>query len=111
MRERMTAALSFEAETIKSGVRLDALGPLHYLFAAYPALGRAESNAMTGLGDRVATSLVSALLERGFLASDTSYGELRFAIPEHAPRFYFPALWPEAEQEQAALDIARPQRS
>ena len=77
--------------------------PLHYLFAAQPTLPRAAFKTMTGLGDRVGTSLVAALLQRGYLASDTPYGELRFAIPKHALRFYFPALWPEAEQEQATL--------
>lgn len=29
---------------------------------------------------------------------------VRFAIPRHALRFYFPALWPEAEQDQALLE-------
>ena len=101
MRERIAAALTFEQEVMKSGVRAEALVPLHYLFAAQPTLPRAAFKTMTGLGDRVGTSLISALIERGFLASDTPYGELRFAIPEHALRFYFPALWPEAEQEQA----------
>jgi hypothetical protein len=56
---------------------------------------------MTGLGDRVATGLVSALLREGYLATDSAYGALRFAIPRHALRFYFPALWPEAEAEAA----------
>lgn len=107
MRDRISAALAFEVGVVRSGVRAEALGPLHYLFAAYPALPRAEFKAMTGLGERVATSLVSALLERGFLASDTPYGELRFAIPDHALRFYFPALWPEAEQEQAQRPAPR----
>jgi Fic family protein len=101
MRERIAAALTFEQDVMKSGVRAEALVPLHYLFAAQPTLPRAVFKTMTGLGDRVGTSLISALIERGFLASDTPYGELRFAIPEHALRFYFPALWPEAEQEQA----------
>ena len=58
---------------------------------------------MTGLGERVATSALSTLLRRGFLASDTPYGDVRFAVPRHALRFYFPALWPEAEQDQALL--------
>ena len=52
---------------------------------------------MTGLDERVATNLVSALLKNGFLASDTAYGALRFAIPRQALRFYFPVLWPKAE--------------
>ena len=43
------------------------------------------------------TAQVSALLKRGLLKSDTPYGKLRFGVPLHALRFYFPNLWPEAE--------------
>lgn len=104
MRDRIRAALAYEAAVMKSGVREEALLPLHYLFATQVELGRADFKAMTGLGDRIATSTVSALLQRGFLATDSPYGSLRFAVPRHALRFYFPALWPEAEQEQAVLE-------
>ncbi len=103
MRERIEAALGFERSAVKSGVRLEALMPLHYLFATQVELGRAEFKAMTGLGDRVATETLSALLRRGFVATDSAYGKLRFAVPRHALRFYFPALWPEAEQDEALL--------
>lgn len=30
--------------------------------------------------------------------SDSAYGKLRFGVPQHALRFYFPGLWLEAEQ-------------
>lgn len=105
MRDRIQAALAYERAVVKSGVRQEALIPLHYLFATQGELGRADFKAMTGLGDRVATSTLSALLNRGFLATDSSYGSVRFAIPRHALRFYFPALWPEAEQDQALLEV------
>ena len=101
VRERIDAALSFEASVRQRGVRREALRPLHYLFATAEELPRADFKAMTGLGDRVATGLVSALLREGYLATDSAYGALRFAIPRHALRFYFPALWPEAEAEAA----------
>ena len=104
MRDRIQAALAYETAVVKSGVREEALMPLHYLFATQGELGRADFKTLTGLGDRVATSTLSALLNRGFLATDSSYGSVRFAIPRHALRFYFPALWPEAEQDQALLD-------
>ena len=103
MRDRIEAALAFEVSALKSGVRAEALTPLHYLFATQAELGRAEFKTMTGLGERVATETLSALLRRGFLASDSPYGKLRFAVPRHALRFYFPALWPEAEQDEAML--------
>ena len=103
MRDRIQAALAFEAATIQSGVREEALLPLHYLFATQAELGRADFKTMTGLGDRLATQLLTSLLRRGFLATDSAYGKVRFAIPRHALRFYFPALWPEAEQDEERL--------
>ena len=103
IRDRIDAALAFEASVVKSGVRQQALIPLHYLFATQVELGRAEFKTMTGLGERVATETLSALLHRGFLAADSPYGKVRFAVPRHALRFYFPALWPEAEQDEAML--------
>lgn len=104
MQDRIRAALAYETGAVKSGVREEALLPLHYLFATQGELGRAQFKAMTGLGERVATSTLSALLNRGFITTDSPYGSLRFAIPRHALRFYFPALWPEAEQDQALVD-------
>ncbi len=98
MRERIQAALTFEASR-KSGVRQEAALPLHYLFSTNSELGRAAFKQMTGLGERVATDLVSSLLKNGYLATDSAYGPLRFAIPRSALRFYFPGLWPEAESE------------
>jgi Fic family protein len=103
MRDRIQAALAFEAATVKSGVREEALLPLHYLFATQAELGRADFKTMTGLGDRLGTQLLSSLLRRGFLATDSAYGKVRFAVPRHALRFYFPALWPEAEQDEELL--------
>jgi len=107
MRDRIGAALAFETSAVRSGVRAEALVPLHYLFATHGELGRAEFKTMTGLGDRVATETLSALLRRGLLASDTPYGKVRFAVPRHALRFYFPALWPEAEQDEALPQAER----
>jgi hypothetical protein len=34
---------------------------------------------------------------RGLLVTDSPHGKLRFGVPQHALRFYFPHLWPEAE--------------
>lgn len=99
IQSRIDAALTFEQSARQSGVRREALRPLHYLFVTQAELARADFKAMTGLGDRLATGLVSALISRGFLRSDTPYGKLRFAVPQHALRFYFPNLWPEAEAE------------
>ena len=96
---RIAACLSFEQESLKSGVRLDALRPLHYLFLSGADIERGEFKRMTGLGERTAVNLLSALVKRGLLSSDSPQGKVRFGLPLHALRFYFPALWPEAEAD------------
>ncbi|MBC7608681.1 MAG: Fic family protein, partial [Polaromonas sp.] len=99
MRDRMAACLAYEENVVKQGVRTESLRALHYLFATQAELERAEFKAMLGLGDRLATAQVSALLKRGLLATDSPHGKLRFGVPQHALRFYFPKLWPEAEAD------------
>jgi Fic family protein len=99
MERRIAACLAFEEQTLRSGVRREALRPLHYLFLTGGELERGEFKAMTGLGDRTAVSALTALVKRGLLKSDTPQGKLRFGLPLHALRFYFPALWPEAEAD------------
>jgi Fic family protein len=102
MKDRIAACLAFEQNVVQQGVRLEALRALHYLFAVQADVERSDFKAMLGLGDRLATAQVAALLKRGLLASDSPYGKLRFAVPMHALRFYFPALWPEAEADAAS---------
>lgn len=101
--DRIAASLAFDETTLKNGVRQEALRPLQFLYAIQSEMTRAEFKALTGLGVRVATSLLSALLQTGYLESDSPHGNIRFGIPRHALRFYFPALWPEAEQDQALI--------
>jgi len=98
---RIAACLTFEQETLRSGVRVEALRPLHYLFLTGMEMERGEFKRMTGLGERTAVTLLGALVTRGLLASDSVQGRLRFGLPLHALRFYFPALWPEAEADTA----------
>ena len=97
MKDRIAACLGFEENVVRQGVRTEALRALHYLFAIQGELDRADFKAMLGLGDRQATAQVSALLSRGLLVTDSPYGKLRFGVPQHALRFYFPGLWPEAQ--------------
>jgi hypothetical protein len=63
------------------------------------AIERGEFKSMAGLGERTAGTLLAALVKRGLLESDTPQGAVRFTIPLHALRFYFPRLWPEAEAD------------
>jgi Fic family protein len=99
MERRIAACLVYEEQTLRSGVRLAALRPLHYLFVTDSALERGEFKTMTGLGERTAGTVLKALLDRRLVVSDTPQGPLRFGLPLHALRFYFPALWPEAEAD------------
>lgn len=102
MEHRIAACLAFEEHSLKSGVRGAMLRPMHYLFVTGGELERGAFKAMTGLGERTAVTALSALLERGLIRSGTPQGKVRFAFPHHALRFYFPALWPEAEAEAGA---------
>ena len=97
MKDRIAACLAFEEKVVREGVRTKSLRALHYLWLTRSELERSEFKAMLGLGERLATAQVSALLKRGLLVTDTPYGRLRFGVPQHALRFYFPRLWPEAE--------------
>lgn len=97
MKDRIAACLAYEENVVKQGVRRESLRALHYLFATQAELERADFKSMLGLGERQASAQVAALLKRELVKSDSPYGKLRFGVPLHALRFYFPSLWPEAE--------------
>ena len=100
---RLEACLVFEATVEKSGVRQESLRGLHYLFLSGQEIGRGDFKAMLGMGDRGATDALGALVKRGLLKSDSPQGKVRFGLPQHALRFLFPRLWPEAEADAASL--------
>lgn len=94
MKRRIDAFVTFRS-TEEKGIRREAILPLHHLFAAGP-LTREEFSQATGLGERTARSLMSALVKEGMLVSDTPKGPVRLGLPLHALQFLFPALYPEA---------------
>ncbi|KQP12401.1 cell filamentation protein Fic [Pseudorhodoferax sp. Leaf265] len=96
MKERLAACLAHEEQVVRQGVGSQALGALHHLFVAEGELDRSDFKSILGLGDRLAKAQIRALLKRGLLSSDSPDGRLRFGVPQHALRFYFPGLWPEA---------------
>jgi Fic family protein len=96
MRERIRACLAFESAHAGSGIRMEAELPLHTLFIQ-GAMERGEFKQSSGLAPRTAERLLSALLTRGLVRSESPKGKLIFGVPHHALRFYFPTLWPEAE--------------
>lgn len=98
---RLQACLVFESTVERSGVRPESLRGLHYLFLSGDDMARGDFKAMLGMSDRAATDALGALVKRGFLRSDTPQGKVRFGLPQHALRFLFPRLWPEAEADAA----------
>lgn len=99
MQQRLSALLSHEEHTVKRGIRMEALRPLHYLFATQGEVSRGDFASMTGLGEKTASTLIGKLLGAGLLTSDSPRGLVRFGIPMDALRFLFPNLWPEAEAD------------
>lgn len=104
MENRLGALLAHEEKVVRRGIRMEALRPLHYLFATQGEIGRGEFAGMTGLGERTATTLIGKLIDAGLLVSDSPRGQVRFGIPLDALRFLFPALWPEAEADAASSE-------
>jgi Fic family protein len=98
---RLEACLVFEATVEKSGVRQESLRGLHYLFLSGEEMARGDFKAMLGMSDRAATDALGALVKRGLLKTDSPQGKVRFGLPQHALRFLFPQLWPEAEADAA----------
>jgi Fic family protein len=101
MKERIEACLVFEATVVKQGVRQESLRGLHYLFLSGEDMSRGDFKSMLGMSDRGATDALGALVKRGLLKSDSPQGKVRFGLPQHALRFLFPQLWPEAEADAA----------
>ncbi len=97
MKDRIAACLVYEEKVVRAGVRSESLRALHYLLLTQAEIERSEFKSLLGLGDRLATAQVSALVARGLVVTDSPHGKLRFGVPQHALRFYFPNLWPEAE--------------
>ncbi|MGB4358991.1 MAG: Fic family protein [Rhodoferax sp.] len=103
IKARIEACLVFESTVVKQGVRQEALRGLHYLFLSGEDMARGDFKSMLGMSDRGATDALGALVKRGLLKSDSPQGKVRFGLPQHALRFLFPQLWPEAEADSSTL--------
>ena len=96
MRDRIRACLAYESAQPGSAISMQAELALHTLLINGP-MERGEFKQITGMAARTAERMLVTLLARGLLRSDSPRGKLIFGVPLHALRFYFPALWPEAE--------------
>ena len=65
MRNRIEASILYDSSVLHLPVRPEVVGVLHYLFSSGIAMPRADLKAMSKLGDRVATTTLSALLKLG----------------------------------------------
>ncbi len=130
IKTRIEARLVFKATVHKQGVRQEALRGLHYLFLSGEEMPRGDFKPMLGVSDRDATDALGALVKRGLLNSDSPQGKVRFGpvrsglvwfglvwfglvwfglvwfgLPQHALRFMFPQVWPEAEAEADSANV------
>lgn len=103
LKSRLEACLVFESTVVNEGVRQESLRALHDLFLSGEDMARGDFKSMLGMSDRAATDALGALVKRGLLTSDSPQGKVRFGLPQHALRFLFPQLWPEAEANAADL--------
>ncbi len=99
MHDRLSALLAHEQHVGKRGMRMEALRPMHYLFAIQGELSRGDFASMTVLGDRTTTMLIGCLFAAGLLRSDTTRGHVCFSVPMDGLRFLFPNPRPEAEAD------------
>lgn len=58
-------------------------------------LARGDADTLAGTGERQARRIVSALLQKGALASETSRAPLRLAFPAALASRWMPGLFPE----------------
>lgn len=95
-KSRLETLLIVEQNRGISGLKKEALIPLHYI-AITGAIERGEFKKMTGMAERSAERLLKALLDFKLLRSDSPKGKVYMGVPLHSLQFLFPRLWPEAE--------------
>jgi Fic family protein len=95
-KDRLETLLLVEEKKGKSGLKTEALIPLHYI-AITGSIERGEFKRMTGMAERSAERLLKALLDYKLLLSDSPKGKVYMGIPLHSLQYLFPKLWPEAE--------------
>jgi Fic family protein len=75
-------------------IRPEAVRLLEKSFA-YGEFQRNEMTEISGLGYEVTKKLLQQMKKEGLLTESSSRSPLKWAIPEHAERYYFPELAPD----------------
>jgi len=90
----------FRAEHFFQKVRFDLKPESAHLFIHAFAAGefeRMEAGRLTGLSERAARDVLNALVQEGFLVSDTPRGKVRVGFPMHALGSLLPNLYPAGD--------------
>jgi Fic family protein len=90
----------FRAENYFQKVRFDLKPESAHLFIQAFTTGefeRMEASRLTGLPERTARDVLSALVLEGFLVSDTPRGKVRVGFPMHALGSLLPNLYPAGD--------------
>lgn len=99
IKQRIAALITYRAAFDKE-IRVEAILPLHHLFAAGP-VSRGDFVQMTGLGERTGRTLLARLLATKLVVSDTARGPVRFGLPLDALHLLLPELYPEANTKNS----------
>jgi hypothetical protein len=62
---------------------------------------RGRAGEITGYGERMARNVVSALLKKGYLQSESTRSPLMLAFPIDAVEMWFPKLYPSIGRRDA----------
>lgn len=94
----------FRAEHFFHKVRFDLKPESAYLFIhafSNGAFERMEAGRLTGLPERTARDVLNALVQEGFLVSDTPRGKVRVGFPMHALGSLLPNLYPAGDLDRS----------
>lgn len=95
-KDRLETLLLIEEKKGLSGLKIEALIPLHYIAMTGP-IERGQFKVMTGMAERSAERLIKALLDYKLLRSDTPKGKVYMSLPLACLPLLMPKLWPAAE--------------
>lgn len=95
-KDRLETLLLIEEKKGLSGLKMEALIPLHYIAMTGP-IERGQFKVMTGMAERSAERLIKALLDYKLLRSDTPKGKVYMDLPLVSLPLLMPKLWPAAE--------------